>query len=91
MRRRGLNFLAALVVPLIVQTAYLVLSRQIPSFTWRGDYGALMVSAAAGFTFMIRQYRWWSVVVGLAYFPAALVILFYFSLVLLGAIYGDSL
>jgi hypothetical protein len=91
LRHRGVNFLAALIVPLIVQAAFVVLSRQMPSFTWRGDYVALMVSAIAGFAFIIRQYRWWSVVVGLAYFPAVLVILIYFTFFLIGAIYGDSL
>jgi hypothetical protein len=49
------------------------------------------VSTIAGFAFVICEYRWWSVVVGLAYFPAMLLILFYFSFFVVGAIYGDAL
>jgi vacuolar-type H+-ATPase subunit I/STV1 len=90
MTPRTANFAAALLLPLAVQAALVILSKEALLSALLDGYRTLIASTLAGFIFVIREYRWWSVIVALAYIPAMLLILVYFSFLVVGAVYGDA-
>ena len=91
MRDRVINFAGAVLVPMLIEVVLLILFKEFPSMAWARSPASLFISSSAGFVFLIREYRLWSLVVALAYFPAMTFFLFWFGLMFVGLVYGDSL
>ena len=88
--KRTHSLIAALLVPLLVQTMFLVLSKSFHQQVFGGEIAPL-IPCVLGFVFLAREYRWYSLIGALVYFPAMYFLLFGFSLSFAGMVYGDFL
>lgn len=82
----------ALILPFFVQAALVVLIKTLEgrSLFWTfAGLGSLALSCAAGFPFLSRVFRP-RLAVTLLYFVTMMSVLFYFSLLLVSRVYGDS-
>ncbi len=78
----ALNFTAALLVPILLHTVWMLLitaypESPLPRFrhTWYG-----LVLSCSGFIFVIRQLRWWSLAIAVFYLPGMVFLLAWISM-----------
>jgi hypothetical protein len=88
-RRSALNVLASLIVPFIVQAGWIVFERtfrpELPSVI--ATYSFLL-GAVVGFVWLIYEFRIYSLLIAVIYFPLMSFLLFGFSLDFVGNVYG---
>ena len=89
MPRRAVNLLAALLVPFVLQAVFLVVQRTLQLVPADVADFSLYLSEIIGFLFLAFEFRWYSVPMGLAYFPAMTFLLIGFSLDFVGHVYHD--
>jgi len=85
---RMARILAPFLVPLLVQA---ILICAVRSGALRLHfYLVIGCSLLPGLFFLVRLYRWTGALIALVYIPAMSVVLFLWSFVVLGLVYGDS-
>ncbi len=86
---------ASLIVPFLVQAAIIVpaqkLNLWLSGILSIANFAVFGISSGAGFVFIIRRFRSSAIAIALVYFPAIIYLLVYFSLTLIGRVFGDWL
>ena len=88
------NFAAAAFVPMLLVSFYLLVSRSLaPRLGGSADYVAIIVAAACGsaFVWFSGLPQPWRLASSAAYLPLAAIALYWFSLLFVGAVFGDWL
>ena len=90
--RRGINIAASVLLPLALQAAFIVVDREVPSspFATLG-LGVYFVEIAAGFAFLVYEFRWTALLLAPFYLVLMALTLVGFSLDFVGNLYGDWL
>jgi hypothetical protein len=85
-----MNLLASVIVPFVLQALWLVAYR---TFELRPpeviETYAFLAAALVGFVFLAREFRLYSLLMALVYFPAMAYALIWFSFVFVGGVYHD--
>jgi hypothetical protein len=90
-RRSAINIAAALLIPIFLQALFISLfyTTKIP-LPWVDNFYSEFVFTGVGILFLARQFRWWSILVALAYAPGMFAFLVYFAVVF-NSVFGNSL
>jgi len=101
LKSRALRIVSGIIVPFVLQALLgaLVIEFQEHLFFLRNIseellvfvlvLGPLTISSVAGFAILVREFRSRAILLGLVYFPVVLYLLFNFSILFGGIVYGD--
>jgi hypothetical protein len=94
-RFSGWRIAGAFGAPFVVLSIFLVLAESVRS-TWPSAFGeiqelGLLVGTIAGFLCLPRLSLVQRILIGIPYFVGMVVVLFWFALFFVGAVYGDAL
>jgi hypothetical protein len=88
---RALTIASALFLPFVIQTLFVIWSKS-PQATPPSvpvEYAQLVFSAGVGALFLARAVRRFGLLISLLYFLVMPFVMFFFTLFLVGAVYGD--
>jgi hypothetical protein len=86
----SISLASAIVVPLIAVVGLIVLERTFEEVVpWYGTAASIWMACAAGFVFVARQFRWYSVLLAAPYFAAMYFVVLFWGLMFIGWVYGD--
>jgi len=94
-KRSVMNLAAAMLLPFLAQAVIILLASPLSlekHLRFDDPLSTMLVtftvSSAVGFVFLVREFRWYSVIVGLVYFPMLAALLFYFSFAFSAFVFG---
>ena len=91
-RRIALNVLAAIAIPFVLETLFILVARSIgPRAPFYDNFSSQVISTVVGFVFIVRAIGIYSLVGGLVYLPVMFYTLIGFALWFNGVAYGDWL